>query len=119
MPGHAAMLDEAKVDSLAASINDGTVLQNAAYMEAGCIGCHGADGKGLSFMGSANLTDGIYRFTASDQLSSIKHTIKYGVNDVSNPESRNAVMPAFGGGKLSDTEIKKLAVYVHKLGGGL
>ena len=118
MPGHAAMLDEAKIDSLAASINDGKVAENAAYTEAGCIGCHGADGKGLSFMGSANLTDGIYRFAASDQLSSIKHTIKYGVNDAANPESRNAVMPAFGGGKLSDTEIKKLAVYVHKLGGG-
>ncbi|MCW9046747.1 MAG: cytochrome-c oxidase, cbb3-type subunit III [Gammaproteobacteria bacterium] len=118
MPGHAAMLDEAKIDSLAASINDGKVIENAAYTEAGCIGCHGADAKGLSFMGSANLTDGIYRFAASDQLSSIKHTIKYGVNDASNPKSRNAVMPAFGGAKLSDTEIKKLAVYVHKLGGG-
>jgi len=69
-------------------------------------------------MGSANLTDGIYRFTASDQLASIKHTIKYGVNDPSNTDTRNAVMPVFGGGKLSDTEIKKLAVYVHKLGGG-
>ena len=106
------------IDALAASINEGKAIENASYTEAGCIGCHGADAKGLPFMGSANLTDGIYRFTASDQLSSIKHTIKYGVNDAANPESRNAVMPAFGGGKLSDTEIKKLAVYVHKLGGG-
>ncbi|HED34891.1 MAG TPA: cytochrome-c oxidase, cbb3-type subunit III [Gammaproteobacteria bacterium] len=119
MPGHAAMLDEAKIDSLAASIHEGNLLTNAAYMEAGCVGCHGADGKGLSFMGSANLVDGIYRFTAQDQLASIKHTIKFGVNDPSNTETRNAVMPAFGGGKLSDNEIKKLAVYVHKLGGGL
>jgi len=119
MPGHAAMLDEAKINSLATSINSGTIIENTAYMEAGCVGCHGADGKGLSFMGSANLVDGIYRFTAQDQLASIKHTIKYGVNDPANAESRNAVMPAFGGGKLSDAEIKKLAVYVHKLGGGL
>ena len=118
MPGHAAMLDDAKIDSLAASINEGKVLENAAYMEAGCVGCHGADGKGLSFMGSANLTDGIYRFTAADQLASIKHTIKFGVNDAANSDTRTAVMPAFGGGKLSPTEIKKLAVYVHKLGGG-
>lgn len=119
MPGHAAMLDDAKIDSLSSSIFEGKAIENAAYTEAGCIGCHGADGKGLSFMGSANLVDGIYRFTAADQLASIKHTIKYGVNDAANSESRNAVMPAFGGGKLSDTEIKKLAVYVHKLGGGL
>ena len=118
MPGHTAMLDEAKINSLAVSINDGKVLENPAYMEAGCIGCHGADGKGLSFMGSANLTDGIYRCTAADQLASIKHTIKFGVNNPASLDSRNAVMPAFGGGKLSNTEIKKLAVYVHKLGGG-
>jgi len=118
MPGHAAMLDDTKIDALAASINDGKVLENPAYMETGCVGCHGPDGKGFSFMGSTNLVDEIYRFTAADQLASIKHTIKFGVNDASNSESRNAVMPAFGGGKLSDIEIKKLAVYVHKLGGG-
>jgi len=101
MPGHAAMLDDAKIDSIASSINSGKVLENAVYMEAGCVGCHGADGKGLSFMGSANLTDGIYRFTSQDQLASIKHTIKFGVNDPANKDTRNAVMPAFGGGKLS------------------
>jgi len=118
MPSHAAMLDEAKIDSLANSINNGKIIENPVYMEAGCVGCHGPDGKGFTFMGSANLVDGIYRFTASDQLASIKHTIKYGVNDAANSQSRNAVMPAFGGGKLTDIEIKKLAVYVHKLGGG-
>ncbi|VAW56686.1 Cytochrome c oxidase (cbb3-type) subunit CcoP [hydrothermal vent metagenome] len=118
MPGHAAMLDDAKVVSLATSIVEGKIMENPAYMEAGCVGCHGADAKGLSFMGSANLTDGIYRFTSKNQLSSIKHTIKYGVNDASNPKSRNAVMPAFGNGKLTPSQIKKLAVYVHKLGGG-
>jgi len=72
----------------------------------------------MTFMGSANLVDGIYRFAAADQLASITHTIKYGVNDAGNAKSRNAVMPAFGGTKLSETDIRKLAVYVHKLGGG-
>ncbi len=118
MPGHAAMLDEEKITSLATSIAEGKIMENPAYMEAGCVGCHGADGKGLVFMGSVNLTDSIFRFTAEDQLASIKHTIKFGVNDVSNKETRNAVMPAFGGGKLTPDQIKKLAVYVHKLGGG-
>ncbi len=118
MPGHAAMLDEEKITSLATSISEGKIMENPAYMEAGCVGCHGADAKGLVFMGSVNLTDGIYRFTSKDQLASIKHTIKFGVNDVSNKETRNAVMPAFGGGKLTPDQIKKLAVYVHKLGGG-
>lgn len=118
MPGHAAMLTDEQVNTLAQATVDGTITEVPAYMETGCVGCHGADGKGLSFMGSANLMDGIYRFTAQDQLASVKHTIKYGVNDPSHEQTRNAVMPAFGGGKLTDTEIKKLAVYVHKLGGG-
>ncbi|VAW62125.1 Cytochrome c oxidase (cbb3-type) subunit CcoP [hydrothermal vent metagenome] len=119
MPGHAAMLDDAKIDSLASTIMDGTIIENPLYMQAGCVGCHGGDGKGLSFMGSANLVDSIYRFRAQDKLAGIQHTIRYGINDPSNAKTRNAIMPAFGGGKLSDSEIRKLAVYVHKLGGGL
>ena len=118
MPGHAAILDDTKISSLATSISEGKIMENPIYMEAGCVGCHGADAKGLTFMGSVNLTDGIYRFTSNDQLASIKHTIKYGVNDASNKQTRNAVMPAFGSGKLSPTQIKKLAVYVYLLGGG-
>lgn len=118
MPGFGNMLTDEQVNTLAQATVDGTITEVPAYMETGCVGCHGADGKGLSFMGSANLMDEIYRFTAQDQLESVKHTIKYGVNDPSHEQTRNAVMPAFGGGKLTDTEIKKLAVYVHKLGGG-
>ncbi|MCU7854317.1 MAG: cytochrome-c oxidase, cbb3-type subunit III, partial [Candidatus Thiodiazotropha sp. (ex Lucinoma borealis)] len=66
------------------------------------------------------LTDGIYCFGPTEgesQLESIKNTIKYGVNDVTNPKTREAEMPAFGG-RLSEDDIKKLAVYVHKFGGG-
>ena len=39
MPGHAAMLDDAKIDALATSINEGKVMEDASYTEAGCIGC--------------------------------------------------------------------------------
>ena len=118
MPAHAAMLSDAEVDKLANAIVSGKVASEPLFTEKGCIGCHGADAKGQTFMGSANLTDSIYRFTAKDQLASVKYTIKNGVNDASNPKTRNAEMPKFGGGKLSDTDIKKLAIYVHKLGGG-
>lgn len=117
MPGHGAMMDDAKIDSLAQSINQGKVLENPAYMEVGCVGCHGGDAKGIAPLGSANLTDGIYRFSAQDQLASIKHTIKYGVNDPSSTDTRNAVMPSFSE-RLPASDIKKLAVYVHLLGGG-
>ncbi len=118
MPAHAAMVSESEADKLAEAILAGTVTTEPLYMEKGCFGCHGPDGKGIAPLGSANLVDSIWRFTAKDQLYSIKHTIMHGVNDPSDPNTRNAVMPQFGGGKLSDTEIKKLAVYVYKLGGG-
>jgi len=87
------------------------------FEEFGCGGCHGEDGSGMQMMGSANLTDGIWRFTAQDQLESVKYTIAHGVNDGSDPETRNAVMPSFED-QLSTSDISKLAVYVHQLGGG-
>lgn len=83
-----------------------------------CMACHGPDARGMQVLGSANLTDGIWRFAAEDQLASVKYTITHGVNDPSDPLTRKAEMPVFGGGKLSETDIKKLAVYVHLLGGG-
>lgn len=118
MMAHESMLSTAELDKLANAVMAGSAVTEPLYIEKGCIGCHGADAKGMSIMGSANLIDGIYRFTAADQLASITHTIKYGVNDAGNAKTRNAVMPAFGGTKLSESDIKKLAVYVHKLGGG-
>ena len=119
MPAQAAMVSAEETDTLANAIINGSIASEPLYMEKGCVGCHGADAKGLAFMGSANLIDGIWRFASADQLASAKYTIAHGVNDASDSESRNAVMPAFGDSKLSDTEIKKLAVYVHKLGGGI
>lgn len=117
MTAHAAMLNEAEMDKLANAVLAGNVASEPLYMEKGCVACHGADAKGMAAMGSANLTDGIWRFASADQLASVKYTIANGVNDASNAQTRNAVMPVFGG-RLSETDIKKLAVYVHKLGGG-
>ncbi|HXK55306.1 MAG TPA: cytochrome-c oxidase, cbb3-type subunit III, partial [Gammaproteobacteria bacterium] len=62
----------------------------------------------------------IYRFVPQgdqSQLDSVKYTIMHGVNDVTDPMTREAVMPAFGE-RLSKGDIKKLAVYVYKFGGG-
>jgi len=119
MPAHGKILKPEEIDSLANSIIGGTVASNPLFTEKGCIACHGADAKGMHALGSANLTDKIWRFKAADQLASVKYTITHGVNDPSDPETRNAVMPKFGGGKLSETDIKKLAVYVYELGGGV
>jgi cytochrome c oxidase cbb3-type subunit 3 len=116
MPAHSMSEDE--LNKLTDAIVAGNPGAEPLFSAKGCFACHGADGKGMQALGAANLTDGIYRFAADDQAASVKHTITHGVNFPADADTRNAVMPKFGGGKLSDTEIRKLAVYVHKLGGG-
>ncbi|MEW8068994.1 MAG: cytochrome-c oxidase, cbb3-type subunit III [Candidatus Thiodiazotropha endolucinida] len=120
MTAHGKILSDAEIDSMAKAIQAGDPTSDPNFTQKGCIACHGMDGKGMAVLGSANLTDGIYRFTpdeGQDLLDSIKYTIKYGVNDVTEPKTREAVMPNFGD-RLSKDDIKKLAVYVHKFGGG-
>ena len=118
MPAHGKMLSAQEVDELAKAVASGNPNASPLFLQKGCIACHGMDGKGNQMLGSANLTDGIYRFAAADQLASVKYTIEHGVNDPSDPMTRVAVMPKFGGTKLSESDLKKLAVYVHQLGGG-
>jgi cytochrome c oxidase cbb3-type subunit 3 len=115
MIAHKDTLSAAEIDTLAAAVAAGTPTSTPLFADKGCTACHGADGKGMAVMGSANLTDSVWRFDGS--LEGIKYTIANGVNV--GPGSRDAVMPSFGAaGKLSDAEMKKLAVYVHKFGGG-
>ena len=71
-----------------------------------CAVCHGPQGKGNRELGSPNLTDRIW-FYAPD-----KATIVQGIQN-----GRGGVMPAWGG-RLSESTIKALTVYVHTLGGG-
>jgi cytochrome c oxidase cbb3-type subunit 3 len=71
-----------------------------------CASCHGEDGKGNRELGALNLTDNIWLYGPS------KDTI---VESITN--GRGGVMPAWAG-RLDDTTIKALAVYVHTLGGG-
>lgn len=110
------VLSAADIDTLARAIAKGQPTSTPLFVEHGCGLCHGADGKGIRAMGSANLTDSIWRFDGS--IEGIKQTITYGVN-VGDPLGRDAGMPSFkAAGKLSNAEEKKLAVYVYKLGGG-
>ena len=110
------MLSAAEVDTLANAVAKGQPNSTPLFAEKGCTGCHGPDGKGIQAMGSANLTDKVWRFDGS--VEGIKYTISYGVNS-GDPKARVAVMPNFKeAGKLSAAEMKKLAVYVYKFGGG-
>ncbi|MFC5421799.1 cytochrome-c oxidase, cbb3-type subunit III [Bosea eneae] len=71
-----------------------------------CAACHGATGKGNQELGAPNLTDAISLYGMD--MASLTETIA---------NSRNGVMPAWAG-RLDETTIKALTVYVHSLGGG-
>lgn len=120
MPGFAT-LDEQQLNDLAqhiSALSQGS--EHAAgkelFMSQGCAGCHGMEAKGMQMMGAANLTDAIWRFAPGSE-ESIKYTITHGVNAPGEKETRDATMPGFKE-QLTEKDIKKLAVYVHKLGGG-
>jgi cytochrome c oxidase cbb3-type subunit 3 len=121
MPAHGARFSAQEIDDLVTFVaglpagRDHAAGRELFAGKGACFACHGMDGKGNKAMGAVNLTDAIWRFSGTPEA--IRYTITHGVNDPSDPETRNAVMPAFGG-TLEETEIKKLAVYVHRLGGG-
>ena len=70
-----------------------------------CAACHGDGGKGNIELGAPNLVDSIWLF-GSDKAS-ILQTLARG---------RASMMPAWNG-RLNDTTIKALSVYVQSLGG--
>jgi cytochrome c oxidase cbb3-type subunit 3 len=82
-----------------------TELGDKVYSE-NCAPCHGVDGNGNQAMGAPNLSNAIWLY------GSDKATI---ANRVAN--GGGGVMPAWKG-RLDETTIKALAVYVHSLGGG-
>ncbi|MEM6682251.1 MAG: cytochrome-c oxidase, cbb3-type subunit III [Pseudomonadota bacterium] len=80
--------------------------RGAETFEVQCSGCHNVDGTGDREQGAPDLTDAIWLF--GGDRKAIYETIYY---------ARNAVMPAWNE-RLDAATIKKLAIYVHSLGGG-
>jgi cytochrome c oxidase cbb3-type subunit 3 len=71
-----------------------------------CSACHGEEGQGDREQGAPNLTDAIWLYGGdTDRLI---ETVTY---------SRYGVMPPWTE-RLSEAEIRAVAVYVHQLGGG-
>ena len=71
-----------------------------------CAACHGEGGTGDRELGAPNLTDFITLYgNAPDDIA---ETIAY---------SRNSVMPSWSG-RLTESQIRQVSVYVHQLGGG-
>jgi cytochrome c oxidase cbb3-type subunit 3 len=71
-----------------------------------CSGCHMEDGTGDRFQGAPNLTDAIWLY--GGDYDTIRETVT---------NSRFGVMPAWGQ-RLTESEVRAVAAYVHQLGGG-
>ncbi len=71
-----------------------------AFTEAGCIGCHGADGTGMQALGAPNLTDKVWLYGSSE--ATIIETITNG---------RQNKMPAWKE-FLGDAKVHLLSAYV-------
>lgn len=71
-----------------------------------CTSCHGETGEGMRDQGAPNLADAIWLWGGSPEV--IEATIR---------NSRYGQMPPWTG-RLTEAEIRQVAVYVHGLGGG-
>lgn len=71
-----------------------------------CVSCHMEDGTGDREQGAPNLTDAIWLY--GGDYDAIKETVT---------NSRFGVMPNWSP-RLSEAQVRAVAVYVHQLGGG-
>lgn len=71
-----------------------------------CAACHAEDGKGDRTQGAPNLTDAIWLY--GGDRDTITQTVTY---------ARFGVMPNWAP-RLTEDQIRSVAVYVHSLGGG-
>ena len=114
MPAYGDMLQASEINEVAAyvvTLSGGEA--DAAMAEAGaaifadnCAACHGDDGKGMRELGAPDLTDAIWLYGSSQ--AEIARQVR---------APRHGVMPGWTG-RLGDTTVKELAVFVHSLGGG-
>jgi len=78
----------------------------AVVFEDNCASCHAEDGKGDRDQGAPNLTDAIWLYGGDEEA--IRETVTF---------ARYGVMPSWAA-RLSESDIRAVAAYVHQLGGG-
>lgn len=112
--GLLAMLDRAEIRDVANTVRSLSNLEHdEAAAERGketfeiqCAACHGAEGEGNTDLGAPRLNDAIWLYGSdTDQL----------IAQISNP--RMGQMPPWAE-RFDEATRKKLALYVHSLGGG-
>ncbi|MEQ9326814.1 MAG: cytochrome-c oxidase, cbb3-type subunit III [Rhodospirillales bacterium] len=112
--GRDGVLERAQVADVVAHVqslagigeNNAAAKRGAAIYADNCAACHGEQGQGLAEFGAPALNNDIWLY--GGDTATLMETVT---------NSRAGVMPAWGK-ILDDVSIKKLAVYVHSLGGG-
>lgn len=114
MPAFGEMLEQDEIVatahyvlSMSGKPHDGALaaMGSELYLD-NCAACHGENGMGDIYQGAPNLSDQIALY--GDDLDTLVETITY---------ARFGVMPAMGQ-RLSEADVKAVALYVHQLGGG-
>ena len=114
MPAFGEMLEAEEISqvvnyvmSLSEEPNDASKVAagETVYLD-NCAACHMEDGTGDRWQGAPNLTDAIWLY--GGDYETLTETVTY---------SRFGVMPSWTN-RLSESQIRAVAAYVHGLGGG-
>ena len=114
MPAYGEIFEEAEilsvvqyVKSLSGTPDDATLAAagEELFLD-NCAACHGEQGLGDIYQGAPNLADAIWLYGGDTET--LIETVTY---------SRFGVMPPWQG-RLSDAEVRAVALYVHSRGGG-
>ena len=114
MPAFEGMLSETEIAQVVAHVRKisdqehdaAQAIAGAAVYADNCASCHGEAGKGDRAQGAPDLTDAIWLYGGDE--AALTHTVRF---------ARYGVMPAWTA-RLSEADIRAVAVYVHGLGGG-
>jgi cytochrome c oxidase cbb3-type subunit 3 len=114
MPAFGEMLDAPQIDAVVEHVlaisgqeHDATLAAEGAVVFAeNCTSCHGEAGEGIRDYGAPALNDAIWLYGGS------REDIAYSVKN-----ARFGVMPAWAP-RLTEDELRAVAVYVHSRGGG-
>ncbi len=114
MPAWADVLEPEEIDSVVEYVlqisgqeaDTGLAEAGKVVFEDNCTACHGDDGSGDRDLGAPNLTDAIWLYGGDREA--VKESVLKG---------RKGVMPNWNA-RLSEADIKAVALYVHQLGGG-
>jgi cytochrome c oxidase cbb3-type subunit 3 len=112
--GRDEILEPAQIDAVVQHVlaisgqeHDATLATEGAVIYAeNCASCHGEEAKGDRDLGAPNLTDAIWLYGGD------KDAITYQIVN-----ARAGVMPNWNT-RLSEADIRSVAIYVHGLGGG-